>query len=102
MTHYINNLHIIQNLLHIRQNVDFPGGVNSKKKKKKNLLVNAGDIRVQPLGWEDPLEEGIGPTPVFLPGESHGQRSLADYSPWGHKELDTNEEAWHTRIHAKH
>ena len=29
------------------------------------------------------------PTPVFLPGESHGQRSLACYSPWGHKESDT-------------
>ena len=28
------------------------------------------------------------PTPVFLPGKSHGQRSLAGYSPWGHKELD--------------
>ena len=27
-------------------------------------------------------------TPVFLPGEFHGQRSLAGYSPWGHKELD--------------
>ena len=31
------------------------------------------------------------PTPVFLPGESHGWRSLAGYSPWGHKELDTTE-----------
>ena len=30
-------------------------------------------------------------TPVFLSGESHGQRSLAGYSPWGHKELDTTE-----------
>ena len=30
-------------------------------------------------------------TPVFLPGESHGQRSLAGYSSWGHKELDTTE-----------
>ena len=29
------------------------------------------------------------PTPVFLPGKSHGQRSLAGYSPWGRKELDT-------------
>ena len=28
------------------------------------------------------------PTPVFLPGKTHGQRSLAGYSPWGHKELD--------------
>ena len=31
------------------------------------------------------------PTPVFLPGESHGQRSLVGYSPWGRKELDTTE-----------
>ena len=29
------------------------------------------------------------PTPVFLPGKFHGQRSLAGYSPWGHKESDT-------------
>ena len=32
------------------------------------------------------------PTPVFLPGKSHGQRSLVGYSPWGHKELDTTEQ----------
>ena len=31
------------------------------------------------------------PTPVLLPGESHGQRSLAGYSPWGRKELDMTE-----------
>ena len=31
------------------------------------------------------------PTPVFWPGEFHGQRSLAGYSPWGHKESDTTE-----------
>ena len=31
------------------------------------------------------------PTPVFLPGESHGQRSLESYSPWGCKELDSTE-----------
>ena len=36
------------------------------------------------------LGEGNGqPTPLFLPGKSHGQRSLAGYSPWGCKELDT-------------
>ena len=45
---------------------------------------------VRSLGQEDPLEEGM-TTPVFLPGESHGKRSLADYSPWGHKESDMNE-----------
>ena len=31
------------------------------------------------------------PTPIFLPGESHGQRSLAGYNPWGHRELDMTE-----------
>ena len=31
------------------------------------------------------------PTPVFLPGESHGQRSLVGYSSWGHKESDMTE-----------
>ena len=31
------------------------------------------------------------PTPVSLPGESNGQRSLAGYSPWGRKELDMTE-----------
>ena len=37
------------------------------------------------------------PTPVFLNGKSHGQRSLVDYSTWGHKELDTNEWLSHKR-----
>ena len=32
------------------------------------------------------------PTPVFLPGEFHGQRNLADYSPWGCKESDMTEQ----------
>ena len=36
------------------------------------------------------------PTPVFLPGESHGQRSLVDYSPWGLKEWDMTEQLIHT------
>ena len=31
-------------------------------------------------------------TQVFLPGESHGQRSLAGYGPWGHEESDTTEQ----------
>ena len=37
------------------------------------------------------------PTPVFLPGESHGQRSLAGYGPQGHKQLDTTEVTEHAR-----
>ena len=36
------------------------------------------------------------PTTVFLPGKSHGQRSLLGYSPWGHKKLDTTEVTEHT------
>ena len=36
---------------------------------------------VQSLGQKDPLEEGILPSPVFMPGEFHGQRTLAVYSP---------------------
>ena len=35
------------------------------------------ETQVQSLGWEDPLEEEMQSAPVFLPGESHGQRSLA-------------------------
>ena len=46
---------------------------------------------VQSLGREDPLEKEMEPTPVFLPGESHGRRSLVGYSPWGRKESDTTE-----------
>ena len=38
---------------------------------------------MQSLGWEDTSEKQ--PTAVFLPGKSHGQRSLAGYSPRGHK-----------------
>ena len=34
-------------------------------------------MQVQSLGWEDLLEEEMQPTPVFLPGKSHGQRRLA-------------------------
>ena len=36
------------------------------------------------------------PTPAFLAGESHGQRSLAGYSPWGLKESDSTERLTHT------
>ena len=51
----------------------------------KNLPANAGDIRdvVPALGREDPLQEEMQPTPVPLPGKSHGQRSLAGSSPQG-------------------
>ena len=43
---------------------------------------------VQSLGWEDPWRRERLPTPIFLPGESHGQRNLVGYSPWSREELD--------------
>ena len=59
----------------------------------KNLPANAGDARdassIPGLGRSP--GEGNEPTPIFLPGESHGQRSLAGYSPWGRKELARTE-----------
>ena len=42
------------------------------------------------------------PILVFLPGEFHGWRSLADYSPWGHKESDTTEQLYWQSIHFFH
>ena len=47
--------------------------------------------RVQSLGQEDPLKEGMATHSSILAWKSHGQRSLAGYSPPGHKELDTTE-----------
>ena len=49
------------------------------------------ETQVQSLGQEDALQEGMQPTPVFLPGESHGQKSPEGYSPWGHKRTDQTE-----------
>ena len=56
----------------------------------KNLLASARDTRDGGLGrftgrrkWQ--------PSPVFLPGEFHGQRSMVGYSPWRLKESDTTE-----------
>ena len=46
---------------------------------------------VRSLGWEDPLEKEMATHSSILAGESHGQRSLVVYSPWGRKELDMTE-----------
>ena len=57
----------------------------------KNLLPfrrPGFDPCVQKIPWKREWQ----PAPVFLPGESHGQRSLAGYSRWDHKESDTTEQ----------
>ena len=50
----------------------------------KKFACNAGDLGRGKIPWRRAWQC----TPVFLPGESHGRRSLAGYSPWGHKESD--------------
>ena len=51
------------------------------------------ETQVPSLGWEDPLEKGMATPPLFLPGEFQGQRSLANYGPWDHKESVMTEQA---------
>ena len=65
----------------ITQFQGFPGG-----SVVKNLLAKAGDtgdVGSIPRWGRSPRERKWQPTPVFLPGEFHGQRSLGGYSPWG-------------------
>ena len=58
----------------------------------KNPLANEGDVRdagsIPEKG--ESLEEGMVTPPVFLPGESHRQRSWVGYSPWGRKRVGHN------------
>ena len=53
----------------------------------KNLPAIVGDVKDTGLAWVGKIlcRRKWQPTPVFLPGEFHGQRSLAGCSPWGHK-----------------
>ena len=66
--------------------VDFPGGSDGKAS-----AYNAGDPGSTPGSGRSPGERNGKPTPVFLPGKSHGPRSLVGYRPWGHKESDMTE-----------
>ena len=59
-------------------------------KTVKNLPA-VQENQVRSLVWEDPWRREWHPTPVFLPGESHGQRNLVGYSPRGRKESDMTE-----------
>ena len=63
----------------------------------KSLPAKARDMRLgfDPWVWKSPWRRAWQPTLVFLPGESHGQRSLGGYSPWGCKEQDMTEVTWH-------
>ena len=86
-TSRFNSCHIflgISSLNSLVSNKGFPGG-----SVMRNLPDNAGAARdkvVRKFPWRRKWK----PTPVFLPGESHRQRSLAGYSLWSHKEPDTD------------
>ena len=68
-------------------NVSFIG-VSLVAQMVKNPPANARDKGSIPRLGRFPWGKKWQPTPVFLPRKSHGQRSLADYSPWGHKQSD--------------
>ena len=66
------------------------GKISKWSTNKKTQWLKRKSYLIPGLGSSSG-ERNDNPTPVFLPGEFHGQRSLADYSPWGHKESDTTE-----------
>ena len=63
----------------------------------ENPHASVGDTREVSLIPGSGRSPG-GPTPVFLTGESHGQRSLVGYSPWRHTESDTTQVTWHALV----
>ena len=75
-------------------------------KERSNMAVNIGSVNKEQnilkehrrFGFDSwvrkiPWRRKWQPTPGFLPGKPHEQRSLAGYSPWGHKEKDMAEHA---------
>ena len=67
----------------------------------KNPLANTNRPkrhRFDPWVGKIPWRRAQEPIPVFLPGESHGERNLMGYSSWGHKESDMTEETWRACI----
>ena len=72
----------------------FPGGSVVKKKKKRSTCQCRKCKRHEFNPWVRKIPWGRKwqPTPVFLPRESHGQRSLSGYSLWRRKESDTTEQ----------
>jgi len=66
----------------------FPGGASGKGPA---CQCRRHETQLDPWTGKIPWMGAGQPTPVFLPGESHGQRSLAVYNPKGRKELDMTE-----------
>ena len=78
--------------------INLPGDASGKES-----ACNAGDLSSIP-GFDSWVGKNLWrrkwqPTPILLPGESHGQRSLVGYSPWVCKELGTIEVTLHACMH---
>ena len=67
----------------VKESVGFPGGPEGKESTCQ-CRRHGFDPWVRKIHWRKEWLSFL----VFLPGESHGQRSLVGYSPWGHKELE--------------
>ena len=65
--------------------VQLPAILGISDQDSKESTYNAGSLRFHPWVGKIPQRRKWEPNPVFLPGESYGQRSLAGYSPWGRK-----------------
>ena len=63
----------------------------------KETACGVGDLGLIPGLGRSPKERNELLPPVFLPGEFQGQKSLASYTPWGHKGSDTTEQLIHTQ-----
>ena len=72
---------------------------SSVGKESATNTLDVGELGSIPGLGRSPWRRKWQPTPVFLPGESHEQRSLRVYSPQDHKELDTIDATKHARIH---
>ena len=71
----------------------FPGGASGQEPTCQCRRPKR--CRFDPWVGKIPWRRKALPNPIFLPGESLGQRSLAGYSPYGHKELDMTEATKH-------
>ena len=92
MTHHLNMLHMTNGLP--RWSSGKETACQCKRLRRRGFSAQAGKIL-----WNRKWQ----PTPVFLPGESHGQRSLLGYSPWGCKQLDmTKHTHSHTHTHTEY
>ena len=56
------------------------------------ICLQSGRPGFDPMVLKIPWRRKWQPTPVFLLGKFHGQRSLVGYNPWGHKESDTTDD----------